>query len=205
MKLLPFMMVILAVISYFASKRKQNPSKSASKRLHNPSVMDNPAEAENALRHTDWRVREAAVRALGQSGDLNTLSSLAAALNDDDDDVREAARQSLEKFGPAAIPSLLDILRGGRFEARGLAAKSMGIIGDRRAVPGLIEALNDKSMWVRIPAAEALGAIRDSQAVSSLITALDDDEIEVRKAAAAALNHIGTPEARKALKSHTHT
>lgn len=199
MKLLPIIMVILAVVSYFSSKRKHTPNKNAPEA---PEVSVNP---DNALRHPDWHVREAAVRALKQSDAPNTLTDLAAALNDSDADVREAARQTLEYFGAAAVPVLLDVLHHGRLEARELAAKALRFIGDRDAVPGLVEALLDTSMWVRIPAAEALGSIGDSQAVSKLIAALNDDETEVQHAAAEALRRIGTPEARKALKSHTHT
>ena len=202
MKLLPFVMVILAVISYFATKNKP---KGAAKPSEPLPAIENPTEAKNALRHSDWHVREAAVHALGQSADPNAITDLAAALNDDDDDVREAARQEIEKFGSAAVPALLNILSSGRFEAQALAAKALGVIGDRSATSGLIEALTDKSMWVRIPAAEALGAIGDKQAVSGLIAALSDDETVVQRSAADALRRIGTPEAQKALKLHSHT
>jgi len=203
MKLLPFIMVILAVMSYFAGKRKTNPAKSSTQPSEAPVL--NPAEAKSALRHPDWHMREAAVRALGRSNDVDALSDLAAALNDDDDDVREAAREMLEKFGAAAVSVLLDALHSIKFEARALSAKALGSIGDRSAVPGLIEALTDKSMWVRLPAAESLGIIADQQAVPGLIAALSDDEVEVQRAAADALRRIGTPEAQKALRLHTHT
>lgn len=202
MKLLPFVMVILAVISYFATKNKP---KGVSKPSQPAPAIENPVEAKNALRNSDWHVREAAVRALGQSDDVNAVTDLAAALNDNDDDVREAARQEIEKFGSAAVPVLLNILRSGRFEGQALAAKALGIIGDRSATEGLVEALSDKSMWVRVPAAEALGAIGGKQAVVGLIAALSDDETEVQRSAADALRRIGTPEAQKALKLHSHT
>ncbi len=199
MKLMPIIMVILAVVSYFATKRKSSPHKST------PAAPEVPVNPVNALKHHDWHVREAAVRALGQSGDPNALTDLAAALNDDDDDVREAARQTLESLGAVAVPALLDMLNRGRLEARELAAKALGVIADQSAVPGLVEALTDKSMWVRVPAAEALGIMGAEQAIPNLITALRDDETEVQRSAAEALRRIGTPEAQKALRSYTHT
>jgi HEAT repeat protein len=51
---------------------------------------------------------------------------------------------------------------------RAAAARSLAIVGDRRAAPHLVSALEDDSMEVRRAAVEALGALREPTAVEPL-------------------------------------
>jgi len=76
-------------------------------------------------------VRRKAIYALGQlAGDPDkTISVLIGAFKDENDDVRQAAGESLSKFGKAAVPPLLDLLKQDNPNARLRAATSLGDIG----------------------------------------------------------------------------
>lgn len=73
---------------------------------------------------------------------------------------------------------------------RGVAAETLGEIGDARAVEPLIEAVKDKDEYVRWAAIETLGEIGDARAVESLIEALKDKDEDVRRVAREALSKI---------------
>jgi HEAT repeat protein len=108
--------------------------------------------------------------------------------------------------GKAAVPDLLNALRGTDHQARLTAGRVLKRLKDPAAVPVLLAALEDEHTQVRSIAAAALGAIgaqqgeRASDAVASLgvpalIRALRDRQIPVRMASARALGQIGEPEA----------
>ena len=59
---------------------------------------------------------------------------------------------------------------------RGMAAKTLGLLGDKRAVDPLIKALADDRGWVRADYARALGQLGDKRAIDPLIKALADEE-----------------------------
>ena len=90
------------------------------------------------------------------------LSSLAAALEDEDDAVRTQAAQAVGMLGG---------------DANSLAEQ-------------LIETLTDRSPEVRAAAAFALGLVapRDERVVAALVKALADVDTRVRRAAGSALN-----------------
>jgi len=200
MKFAPFVLLILAVISFVGRKWRQSRPHPTSQSEAAPADMDDRAVRSSALHHRDWQVRAQAVKALGERRSIDAIPDMAAKLKDEDHDVREAARQALEMMGSPAVPALLEMLQDGDVQARALAARALGALGDVSARDGLVEALADKSLWVRAPAAESLGSLRDASAVPALVNALRDPEAEVQQAAAAALRQIGTAEALAALK-----
>lgn len=119
----------------------------------------------------------------------------------DNDIIRE-----LIELGPAAVPSLLEMLTDHNWLARSKAAALLGTIGDRRALKPLVRMMQSDtfvgSMWsvaytdegsVRARAAHALGVIGDSSVTEDLVTALDDKSARVRAAAMWALSEIGDP------------
>ena len=112
------------------------------------------------------RGRGDAVAMLGtrMAEQLRRHGSFESALRLDD------AAYALSAVGPAAVPPLLDLLRGGDGWARMNAAFALGEM-DRHAlaaVPALISALDDPSHLMVRTAADALGAIGAPEAAAPL-------------------------------------
>jgi HEAT repeat protein len=123
----------------------------------------------------DWRVRSAAVDALGEIGPATpeVVPALDRALGDPSDWVRRHAADARGTIGKSAIGS----------------------------VSALARTLTDAQPYVRINAATALAKIgpEAEEAVPALIAALDDPDRYTRAFAAIALRRIGTPAAQEAL------
>lgn len=140
------------------------------------------------------RVREAAIKALGEIGNPKAVDSLMKALHDKD--VRWAAVEALVKIAdPKAIDALIKRLKDKQEDkyVREAAAKALGETGNPKAVGILVEALKDKYVgWV---AAEALGKIGGSEAIGHLIKALKEENEDVRMSVAEVLGKIGASKA----------
>jgi hypothetical protein len=74
---------------------------------------------------------------------------------------RREAAASLEKFGPAAVPALVKLLKDKDIGVREAAARGLGHIGPEAnsAVPALVELLKHKNTWLRRDAIDALEKI----------------------------------------------
>lgn len=139
-------------------------------------------------------IRRKAAFALGRlAGDPgSTMTVLVKAFADEHDDVRQAAGDALAKFGKAAIPPLLDLLKGENTKARLQAATSLGEIGSdaKDAVPLL------KERFLANPGdnvhhyANVLAKI-GRPAVPALEAGFKDSRPEVRQAAGQALAQVG--------------
>jgi HEAT repeat protein len=70
---------------------------------------------------------------------------------------------------PAAVPSLLELLRDGKASVRATAAWALGRIADPRSVAPLLAALDDGVPEVRAEAVAALGRHGDARAVEPLV------------------------------------
>jgi len=147
-----------------------------------------------------------------------------AELKEADPSIRARASDELAKIAgrvrnttallPAVAP-LVAAMRDSDMDVRDESAEALGAIASRisdaaavrSAIAVLVTALSDKSAEVREEAAESLGYIaaktRDKAmmrpAVRPLIRALEDEK-DIRMYAARALEHIGTPEARAAVR-----
>ena len=148
------------------------------------------------------RMREAAVRALGQAGASGAVESLIAALRDPDEQVRRFAARSLGEIGDAgAVDRLVSALEEDEsLYVAEAAAVALGKIGSS-SIKGLAALLRNPRARdsVRRSAAEALGGIRDPAAVQPLIGALDDRDQDVRLAAIDGLGVLGDMRALKPL------
>jgi HEAT repeat protein len=158
---------------------------------------DDVAVLLKKLTDAHWQVRQLAVQKLGEIGDSAAIPGLLTALDDADNDVREAVVEALVSF--EAVSGLIDALQHRSQNARRAAVMALGQLQDEAAIPGLIEMLQDVSAWVRIPAAEALGEMQADDAISALIDALQDSDARVQQAAVDALKSIGTDEALSAV------
>jgi beta-lactamase regulating signal transducer with metallopeptidase domain len=144
-----------------------------------------------AMKDTDLEVREHAMVALGQLGDLRATPALVAALKDTNADVREQAVFALGQLrDPSAVDGLLTALKDSSPDVQQQAAFALGMARDKRAVDALIGALSSPTPGVREHAAFALGQIGDSRATDALLAAMKDVEADVRKTAAFALSQV---------------
>jgi HEAT repeat protein len=95
-------------------------------------------------RDGDVAVRNAAVTALGKTGDRNALDALLEALDDLDDQVRTSAAWalgSLTIYDGRVVKRLIEALQTWRGSARVpalTAARALGMLGDADAVPALL-------------------------------------------------------------------
>ena len=173
------------------------------------------------LQQDDWRVREAAAIALGESGDERAIPLLIEALQDDAGEVvvqaafglgnfkderviapliqvlgqwdpsTETAARALSRQGEPALQPLLDALRNDDDKISASAAEALGYLGDKRAVDALIEALENPE--IRPFVVEALGRIGDPRAVPPLEALREDPSWLVRRYVAEALESLTPP------------
>jgi HEAT repeat protein len=95
------------------------------------------------------------------------------------------------KFGSAAVPELLAIVREKEPELAFNAILALGRIGAPEAVPELVSGVNELlSPTLRACVIESLGLIADKRAIATLIAALKDPHSAVRANAAAAVLRI---------------
>ncbi|MBN2490354.1 MAG: HEAT repeat domain-containing protein [Planctomycetes bacterium] len=123
--------------------------------------------------------------------DRRSLDYLGFIVGDDRNSrgLRDLAVGCLVDIGTPAVPGLIRSLDSARFQARRLAARGLGQIGDRRAIAPLCRRLaEDDNFVVRREAAIALGRFADQEAMRALCRAVAEDrEPLVVEAAAAGL------------------
>jgi len=148
-------------------------------------------------------IRWAAVRTLGNlpmEKAATAVTDIAALLDDNDNDVRQAVARTLERLGPRAKAALeplkariLDKKRDPEFRAAVMyAIAGIGPEDTQSAIPQLIRALTDSETRVRQAAAEVLGkyGVLAKSAVPAVRETLDDEDVDVRRRASDALLNI---------------
>jgi HEAT repeat protein len=108
-----------------------------------------------------------------------------------DQGVAEHASEALGKIGAAAVPALVEALKGDNIYIRRKAPGALGKIGGAAVIPVLLEALSHNDGDVRIRAAEALGAVGDVTTVPALLEAGRHNDHDVRQFVGYALPKIG--------------
>jgi HEAT repeat protein/beta-lactamase regulating signal transducer with metallopeptidase domain len=158
------------------------------------------AALAKALDDPEASVREQALHALIQLGDVSVAPLLEKALSDPEPDARAQAAHGLGQLGrKESAPSLVNALRDSDAEVREQAAWALGMLESEESVEGLTSALRDAEENVREQAVWALGMIQSRQSVDGLAAALSDSSPDVREQAAWALGMIGDPRAIEAL------
>jgi hypothetical protein len=151
----------------------------------------------------NWRVRDNAAEALGETKDPRAVEPLIEALTGDPHlNIKGSAAVALGKIkDPRAVEPLIKALKHPERDVREAAAVALGRIEDPRAVEPLIEALKDASkLEIEYKAAEALGRLKDPRAVEPLIAVMRDDPRDyVRSKAVEAMAKIRDPHAVSAL------
>lgn len=150
---------------------------------------------DNALKDENKLVRKEtakSLQSLSESRRERAFESLIKALDNEDDEVRRLAAESLGLFDcEKAIPLLVSALKSRDATVRRFAADALGRIRSKKALQPLIDVLVfDNNGSVREEAARALGKIKSRRAVEPLIDALMDQNNEGRSGAAEALGRI---------------
>lgn len=129
-----------------------------------------------SLGDESWRVRKAAVERLVAAPEAwRAAHSLIEALADDSNaGRRNAAVETLVRFGKRAVPALLDAAGHSDADVRKLVVEALAGIGDERATPRLIDALNDSDPNVRGAVADGLGVLGGAEVEHRLLAAAVD-------------------------------
>jgi hypothetical protein len=153
------------------------------------------------LKNPDERVRKTAFESLAQQGPQaeRALPALLEIFDRDDDDdyERRAAIDVFSAIGVAALPALVDAVRGSAKARRIGALRGLERFGgaSKPAVPTLVALVEDAAQDAdaRLLAASVLGKIGPGAeaAVPALVTALKGDDDALRKRAALSLMGIG--------------
>ena len=153
----------------------------------------------------DYRLRIAAIRALGAAGDSSVAAALCKVplpggeteeeasrrrLADEQSEAIAAASEALARLGPKSVPVLVDTLKSESPLRRQMAARALAGIG-AVAAKALVGALAEKGSAARTEVIEALAKIGEP-AVPDLVTSLEDEAAAVREGAVTALVAVGS-------------
>lgn len=153
-----------------------------------PLLYDHDEEPEAGMR--------TAAPVVKKEADPRLIEYLINALSSEDDNIRQAAADSLRELGDSrAAGPLTASLNDPNPEVRKAVVVALAGIGDAMAIGPLIRATNDNDAGVRKAVAEALGIMGASRAVAPLIRMLPDREPDVRRAAVGALKKLGSSRA----------
>jgi HEAT repeat protein len=152
-----------------------------------------------ALDDADARVRDAALRALGELG-AKSVPELVKALKHPSVRVRVAAVSLLREQGKAAVDPLIVALKDEAPAVRAVTLDALAVAGrgDKSVVPIIVKHLEDENGDVRIAAARALGTLRAEagDAIPALLAALKGKDVELRYGVASALAWVGPEDKR---------
>ncbi|NQX70003.1 virulence factor [Paenibacillus alba] len=141
------------------------------------------------LRHSDWKLRYAALQKIQPS--LETLPLLVHALQDENTSIRRLATVYLGDIKePEVLPFLYRALEDATPSVRRTAGDTLSDIGDPAAMPAMAKALKDRNKLVRWRAARFLYEVGDNSVLNDLHAAIDDPEFEVRMQVKIALERI---------------
>lgn len=169
------------------------------------------------LNHGEIHIRRGVSKVLGRLGEAVPLAVLVDKLTDTDHEVRLTIARLLEqrewepptteahirymiaargwgvlpRFGTAALPLLLGMLKDPDVKVKSGIIKVLGELGDPSAIPHLLGALQDTSAKVRRAILEALSYFSAELPTEPLVKALTDKDTQVRLQAAQLLHERG--------------
>lgn len=101
-------------------------------------------------------VRQCAALGLSLKPDESATESLIRALSDEDTLVSNLAVKALVKLGKAAVPALIENVKGGAQSSRILALRALVEIRDHRAIPVMMQVMNEESALLQYWSKEGL-------------------------------------------------
>ena len=138
-------------------------------------------------------VREAAIKGLGEFGDISVIPTLLTFLKDTNSRVRQAAVHSLGQIGSlSTVDSLLAMLNDVNPFVREETVNVLGKLVTIKAVEPIIKLLEDENVHVQLAVINTLGIIEDSRAIQPLLLKLKSPATkEMKIALIDALGNIG--------------
>lgn len=122
--------------------------------------------AQSPLLRTEWlvpflndpapEVRQCAALGLAGRPDESATQPLIRALSDADSMVGSLAANALVRIGSAAVPSLIETVKGSKQSARIYALRALAEIGDHRAIPVMMKVMDEDSALLQHWAKEGL-------------------------------------------------
>ena len=160
------------------------------------TLLHHSVNADNHISHIiDNYIAKHLLKVIGMKVAVGTLIK---ALKDEH--IRKKASALLGWIGEAAASALIEALKDEDENIRQAAAEVLNRMRNAQAVPKQMKALADENASVRRAACGALGEIWSAtESVSSLIRKLEDRDEDVRRAACEALGKMGAVEAVPAL------
>ncbi len=101
-------------------------------------------------------VRQCAALGLAIQPDEEAIQPLVRALSDEDSMVASLAVNALVKIGGAAVPDLIEVVKGTRQSARIHALRALAEIRDHRAIPIMMKVMEEDSALLQHWAKEGL-------------------------------------------------
>lgn len=141
-----------------------------------------------------------AAHLLGWLARPEALPDLVEALHSSEASLRDAATESLLRFGPTAVPVLVQALQRPETAVRERSVDLLGMIGDGSVIPALSRLLADPQLVVRHAALRALGMLGGEAAYAGLLAAVSDPT--TREAALSIFGQINDESVINDLKSY---
>jgi HEAT repeat protein len=153
------------------------------------------------LTDNDSNVRESAVEALGEIGNPASIVPLCLAFSDSNVWVKNKVFETFRKFGENAVSSLIAALKDEDEIVRQNSSALLAKLQLSVAIEPLERRLADRNRHMRQNACYVLGELEAEESVDSIIGLLKDRIKQVRHQAAVALGKIGDIRALPVLKN----
>lgn len=146
------------------------------------------------LKDPNQRVRLAVITALGNMREeaKSALPALQEGMKGPDAETADAIAQALVKIGPAAAPTVLELIKSGKVTQRPVLGDALALIG-KESVESVVPGLKDPDPNVREWSAYALSKLGPTArpAQQALLDTLNDSSVMVREHSSTALAGIG--------------
>lgn len=139
--------------------------------------------ADKLLQDSDAAIRARCAEILGQRLDPTSARALTAALDDEDETVREKAIDALQQIGEPAADAVETTAQYGTLAGRLAAFRLLASFDAIRFRPFFLQAMTDPETAIRSSAAQILAAIPDPGMKDAMLEMLDDAAAPVRAAA----------------------
>ncbi len=157
-----------------------------------PVVSDVVSKLTKDIANGSVPIYEVVLRTLGRLGTYTQVPSLISALDDQREEVRDAAAHALTELdGYAATRAIIRALKSHKILVREAAMKAVGEVQRYNLLRYLLPGLRDRDWRVQRAAVEALGNLGEEIPVNELVACLSDENETVRMTAVEALGKLG--------------